>query len=79
VAVTTFLRFVVDPIAESMAAIAWAKDCGSDAGRWNDLINEVRSKGEGASGFLIALRLTWEVYRKQFNWANQLDWPVSTS
>jgi hypothetical protein len=58
------LRFELDPIAEFLAAAAWAKECGSNAGLWADL----KRKSAAASGFQIALSLTLQTYTPKLDW-----------
>jgi hypothetical protein len=72
---TTLLRFPLDPVAEYLAATAWAKECGNDEARWGELIAKVRQRGEGAVGFLTALRLVWQAYGTDFDWPKILNWP----
>jgi hypothetical protein len=58
------LRFVLDPIAEFLAAASWSEECGNDPTRWDDL----ESKCQAASGFQLALRLVKQEYSSQLGW-----------
>ena len=58
------LRFVLDPIAESLAAAAWTEECGNNPTRWDDL----ERKSETASGFQVALRLVKQKYASRLKW-----------
>ena len=67
-AATMILRFALDPVAEFLAATAYAKDCGTAYNCWAKLIAQVRDRGEKAAGFLTALTLVWQAYHDGFNW-----------
>jgi hypothetical protein len=64
----TILRFVLDPVAEYLAAFAYAQRAGSHGTAWADLINNAEA-AEHADGFALALKLTWERYHRELGWA----------
>jgi hypothetical protein len=66
------LRFVLDPIAEYVAASSYAQEFGNDPAKWKELINKVREKGTTAAGFLTALELVWRADRQSFGWPEDL-------
>lgn len=61
------VRFTLDPVAEYLAAIKVAGDCGADENKWNELLE--RMKTEEATGpidgFVSALRETLKVKSKE--------------
>ncbi|MBZ5615886.1 MAG: hypothetical protein LAO23_17910 [Acidobacteriia bacterium] len=63
--IDTRLRFALDPVAEFLAAAAYAEECGSDTDQWN----KVLSQSTHAPEFQIALKLTREAYGKARGWA----------
>jgi hypothetical protein len=62
------LRFTLDPIAEFLAASAYAEECGSDEQRWNQIL----MSSAHAPGFVVALELVRQAY------APSLGWPTGT-
>jgi hypothetical protein len=58
-------QFVLDPIAECLAAYEHAISCGERADRWRRLIADVLERGESADGFLMALRMNHAAYRQE--------------
>lgn len=63
-----FVRFTFDPVAEFVAAMAWAKECGSNIGRWTTLYERIETQGSHAVGFGEALRLVSQAYGDRFGW-----------
>jgi len=59
------LRFVLDPIAESMGAFAYAEECGAEEESWK----RVLEASAAAPGFQIALKLIRQAYGKELEWA----------
>jgi hypothetical protein len=66
------LRFVLDPIAEYLAASSYAQEFGNDETKWKEFINKVREKGATATGFLSALELVWRADRQSLGWPENL-------
>ncbi len=72
-------RFVLDPLAEMLAAVRWARDCGSDVERWRELVGRVTRLGGVAAGFGSALRVVHATYWREQDWASPDDvWPGPT-
>ncbi|MCS3795649.1 NB-ARC domain-containing protein [Niastella sp. OAS944] len=63
------LRFTLDPIAEYLAGITKAKECGSDADKWNELLSEIEAKN--ALEFKAALEIVQVTYAERFGWWNK--------
>ena len=63
------VEFILDPLAECLAAFEHARRCGSDQAQWSDLIHRVSARGEPAQGFMLALRMNHAAY------ADVLDFP----
>ena len=68
------VRFALDPIAEYIAALAWAEKCGTNKLAWKDLINHVVQFGDNITGFNLALRVVHDAYATQRNWP-KITWP----
>jgi hypothetical protein len=64
----TFLRFLLDPLAEFLGAMACSRRCSDNAERWHDLIQRVEELTDSALGFKMALCLIREVYGKEQAW-----------
>jgi hypothetical protein len=62
------LRFVLDPIAEFLAAMAWAKECGTDESQWTELCHRVNGQSQPAPEFRQVLRIVWRTYGDRFGW-----------
>ena len=56
------VEFVLDPLAECFAAFEHARRCGSNPQCWADLVSKVSELGDGASGFMQALRMNHAAY-----------------
>jgi hypothetical protein len=65
----TRLRFAFDPVAEFLAAVAYAEECGDNAGQWTWIF----SQSTQAPEFQRALKLTWDAYGKTKGWAKPLS------
>ena len=68
------VRFTLDPIAEYVAALAWAEKCGTNELAWKELINNISKFGDSVSGFSLALRVVHDAYAKHRNWPINI-WP----
>ena len=60
------LRFVLDPIAEFLAAFAYAEECGANEEAWKQKFDET---SVAALGFHIALQLIRQAYGSRLGWA----------
>jgi hypothetical protein len=60
------VEYLLDPLAECLAAYARALQCGGSLERWNALVQHVADLGTGAQGFMAALRMNHEAYAKDF-------------
>jgi photosystem II stability/assembly factor-like uncharacterized protein len=60
------VEYLLDPLAECLAAYAHALDCGASLERWQVLVQRVAGMGTGAQGFMAALRMNHEAYAKDF-------------
>lgn len=60
------VEYLLDPLAECLAAYAHALRCGGSLERWNALIQHVAGLGTGAQGFMAALRMNHEAYARDF-------------
>jgi hypothetical protein len=60
------LRFVLDPMAEFLAAWAFAEECGDNEYLWSILWNKVMSSK--APGFKMALFLVHKTFGRSCNW-----------
>ena len=58
------IEYILDPLAECLAAFEHARQCGSDTQRWSALISEVAQRGENARGFMLALRMNHAAYAR---------------
>ncbi len=65
---STLIAFALDPIAEYVAAFAYAMECDGDTQRWVALRARVANLGCEAAGFSEALRITHEVFAREFRW-----------
>jgi hypothetical protein len=63
------LRFALDPIAEFLAAAAYAEDCGPDSRKWETLLSE----SELAPGFQSALKLVRQAFAEHGGWARPIE------
>ncbi len=68
VAAETFVRFILDPVAEYLGGMAMARECGKDAARWQQLLQAVDLHHEEAPGFRNALLVLVQTYGKEFAW-----------
>jgi hypothetical protein len=66
VGLDTSLRFVLDPMAEFLAAWSFADECNQDQARWTKLWNRVISSN--APGFKTALFLVHKAFSKDCHW-----------
>lgn len=57
------VEFLLDPLAECLAAHEHAARCGTDPSKWKELIAQVQNRAESASGFLLALHMNHAAYR----------------
>jgi hypothetical protein len=64
-----FLRFLLDPVAEFLAAMSWARRCAGSSEEWDALRDQVAQRGAQASGFATALALVCEAYAGLYGWA----------
>ncbi|HZX33525.1 MAG TPA: hypothetical protein VFF03_19395, partial [Rhodocyclaceae bacterium] len=55
-------RFLLDPVAEYLAAFGYADECGGDRQRWRDLLAKVGEREE-SKGFRLALENIYRAYR----------------
>jgi hypothetical protein len=55
-------RFTLDPIAEFLAAVAYAEEFGSDPDRWQQLVDGAKT----APGYIAALKLVRQAYYSSF-------------
>lgn len=69
------VSFVLDPVAEYLAAFAHAKRCEKNAKAWKKLIEDIAKQGEEAKGFMTALRITYQVYAESNGWARSVKFP----
>jgi len=65
------LRFVLDPIAEMLAAIAWARELAKSPANCEKLIEALGSRKETGAGFRVAFHLVYHTYGKLYGWT----WP----
>ena len=63
-----FIRFTLDPLSEYLAGMYWAKQCGREKQKWEELYSRVKVKSESASNFLQALELIHYTYAATFSW-----------
>lgn len=56
------IEYILDPLAECLAAFEHARLCGSDAQRWLSLLAQVADRGEDAKGFMLALQMNYAAY-----------------
>ena len=56
------IEYVLDPVAECLAAFEHVRRCGADCERWAQLLKEVAAHGESAWGFELALRMNYAAY-----------------
>ncbi|HMG53440.1 MAG TPA: hypothetical protein VK601_08155, partial [Kofleriaceae bacterium] len=57
-----FIEYMLDPVAECLGAHEHARRCGTDPGKWQDLIAKVAARGDASRGFLTALRMNHAAY-----------------
>lgn len=60
------VEYLLDPLAECLAAYVHARACGAVRERWEALLQQVAAQGEGAQGFIAALRMNHEAYAVAF-------------
>jgi len=60
------LEYVLDPLAECLAAFEHARLCGNDRQRWSSLMARLAEYGESAKGFMLALRMSHAAYAPAF-------------
>lgn len=73
--IDTRFRFALDPVAEFLAAAAYAEQCGPDADAWRSALSDSAHAG----GFQTALRLTWQTYGRDRGWADLLHLGANTA
>lgn len=56
------VEFILDPLAECLAAFEHARLAGPDPGRWQSLIDKISARGQDARGLMLALRMTHSAY-----------------
>lgn len=61
------LRFVLDPVAEHLAALRHADMCNDDVSKWEALIQSVK-ESTGSEGFLTALKNIYRAYCDTKHW-----------
>lgn len=64
----TMLSFSLDPLAELLAAMAIAKNCGGSEKRWVALLKQLDEAGAIAEGFANALQLVHASYSEKYGW-----------
>jgi photosystem II stability/assembly factor-like uncharacterized protein len=60
------VEYLLDPLAECLAAFEYARLCGGSAERWAALVEQVAAKGTACNGFMLALRINQAAYRTAF-------------
>lgn len=60
------VEYLLDPLAECLAAYVHARACGSSQEKWDALLGRVAGLGEGVQGFAAALRMNHEAYAREF-------------
>lgn len=62
------VRFTLDPVAEYLAAIKVAGDCGADESKWNQLLLQMKTARESGpiDGFVSALKETLKAKGREF-------------
>ena len=58
------VEFVLDPLAECLAAYEHAARCGTDPAKWALLLARVVDRAKSGSGFLLALHMNHAAYRQ---------------
>jgi len=66
-----FLRFTLDPLAEYLTAINYAKELGNDCVKWREFYIKIEALGDGATGFYRALRIVHGSFAQQYGWCPQ--------
>lgn len=56
------IEYILDPLAECLAAFEHAKRCGSDTQLWLSLITRITARGRESRGFMLALRMNHAAY-----------------
>jgi hypothetical protein len=64
------VEYLLDPLAECLAAYVHARACGSSQEHWDALLGRVAGLGEGVQGFAAALRMNHEAYAREFGFPN---------
>jgi hypothetical protein len=65
---SSVLSFLLDPIAEYLAAMAWARECGRVEERWRGLCQSLIDLGRQADGFEVALHSVVQAYGQRLGW-----------
>jgi len=66
IGITSSVEYLLDPLAECLAAYMHACRCGTSHELWDQLIQGVNGMGAGAHGFMAALRMNHEAYAQEF-------------
>jgi len=69
------LRFVLDPIAEMLAAMAWARELAKSPDNCQKLFEALGTREESGAGFRAAFHLVYHTYGKLYGWT----WPEGIS
>jgi photosystem II stability/assembly factor-like uncharacterized protein len=64
-------RFALDPVAEYLAAMNIAQECGLDPDMWNAMQKEIIAAK--AKDFCVVMSMIWEAYRERFRWPDRFD------
>lgn len=59
------IEYIIDPLAECLAAFQHARLCGGDLELWLNLISRVVARGGNAKGFMVALRMNHAAYVRE--------------
>ena len=70
------LRFVLDPVAEFLAAMSWAEECGTSAAAWENLFRRVDAQSSYHGGFETALMMICRAYGAYYGWGCNVERPV---
>jgi photosystem II stability/assembly factor-like uncharacterized protein len=62
------LRFVLDPISEMLAAMAWARELAKAPAQWEELTEVLGNHEEAGAGFRAALQVVYHTYGKLYGW-----------
>jgi photosystem II stability/assembly factor-like uncharacterized protein len=65
----TRIRYVLDPLAEYVAAASMAETCGSSLEAWKELFAKINAvDGDDPTGFRAALQITHQTYWTIYGW-----------